>query len=422
MSEENTSKGSTNQEETEGVVNKNLQKGTEGVVDALSDNKGGDWKKALSGALDEERLLCALVVLCIFYIGQTLGNAYHDNNKKDEDKIVETCGCKPEHRAFYISWSVICYILWFLCHSVVLFHNNQMLFKRCFCIRKTEDKQNRKLKCCCCTYRTQGKINITNRDDDMQKTDNCSWIDKQCKTIDHCKYHLWTQYYELYVIGITKNSEKVELNQVLDKIINEASKNIPGDNKQTINKNQTRTHGRNINEPMEDNIIPEKNEGEDERHKIITGEQKINSGDNAKLLENMEGDGNINQATTTLTSQAEITTALPRQRHTDQPLYIQRLFYYILSFIRYIAQLAVVPLLMIQILDTYAYLCFTANSYCTMSSQYKLHLDQTAMTFAFYCSLMISLLSSTMLRWFPLPAKNSESLKTESAEIPTSTI
>ena len=79
------------------------------TVDLLSGNKGSDWKKALSGALDEERLLCALVVLCIFYIGLTIGNAYHDSNKKDEDEITESCSCKHEHRKFYISWSVICY-------------------------------------------------------------------------------------------------------------------------------------------------------------------------------------------------------------------------------------------------------------------------------------------------------------------------
>ena len=58
---------------------------------------------------------------------------------------------------------------------------------------------------------------------------------------------------------------------------------------------------------------------------------------------------------------------------------------------------------MIQILDTYAYLCFNADNYCSINSQYKLHLDQTAMTFAFYCSLMVSLLSTTMLQWFPCP-------------------
>ena len=108
-----------------------------------------------------------------------------------------------------------------------------------------------------------------------------------------------------------------------------------------------------------------------------------------------------------VTVQAETTTALPCYQ-TDHSCTskVQTVFHIILSFIRFIAQLAVVPLLMIQILDTYAYLCFTANSYCNMRSQYKLHLDQTAITFGFYCSLMISLLSTTMVRWFPLPKKS----------------
>ena len=118
----------------------------------------------------------------------------------------------------------------------------------------------------------------------------------------------------------------------------------------------------------------------------------------------MEGHSNIQPITST--AKAETTTALPRYQ-TDQSCtsIVQTVFHIILSFIRFIAQLAVVPLLMIQILDTYAYLCFTANSYRNMRAQYKLHLDQTAMIFAFYCSLMISLLSTTMVRWFPLPEK-----------------
>ena len=79
-----------------------------------------------------------------------------------------------------------------------------------------------------------------------------------------------------------------------------------------------------------------------------------------------------------------------------------------------------VPLLMIQIFDTYAYLCFTADNYCNTSSQYKLHLDQTAMTFAFYCSLMISLLSTTMLRWFPYPKiKESSPVQSDNKETAT---
>ena len=83
----------------------------------------------------------------------------------------------------------------------------------------------------------------------------------------------------------------------------------------------------------------------------------------------------------------------------------QMAIHVILLVSRLIAQLAIVPLLMIQMFDTYAYLCFAAHSYCGMTAEYRLHFDQTAITFGFYCSLMVSLLTTTMLRWIPRPKK-----------------
>ena len=352
----------------------------EAAADYLSDNQASDWKKALSGALDEERLLCALVVLCIFYIGLTLGNAYHDNNEKDEDEITESCDCKHEHMAFYRGWSIICYALWLGCHCVVHLNNNpthfeklKVLVKKLLLIRENKRDSVQwkwQTKCCyCITCITGGKVEIN-------KTD-IAFEDK----INNSKYHLWTQYYELYVIGITKNSEKSELNHMLDKYI--------------IAKEAEKRKHHKASKQKKSTVVRKRKESE--------GNEPTTE-DTAHLVEHMEGHSNIQAITPT--AQAETTTALPRYQ-IDQSCTsrVQTVFHHILSLIRFIAQLAVVPLLMIQILDTYAYLCFTANSYCNMRSQYKLHLDQTAMTFAFYCSLMISLLSTTMVRWFPLPEK-----------------
>ena len=386
--------GMSSKKEDSSQNNNEAGAAVEEVVDVLSDNKGSDWKKALSGALDEERLLCALVVLCIFYVGLTLANAYHENHDKDEDAIIEKCACRYEHRAFYIAWSIICYALWFVCHSGVLLHNNpsssgklKKLLKCLLCIRKNNAELvhwNWKWKCCwciecCCCNKpqydvTSGKANYKN----------------QYTMIDHYKYHLWTQYYELYVVGITKNSERFEVNK-LDKIV--------FSNKNPVKKQSTKEH-----------------------EKVTKDNGSIQTHDEASLLPNME----VQPDAETNTSKASVkettaVTALPRETKQTCLYWIQTMMYYILGLIRYVAQLAVVPLLMIQIFDTYAYLCFTADNYCNMSSQYKLHLDQTAMTFAFYCSLMVSLLSTTMLRWFPYPikskpAQNKEDLST----IPTS--
>ena len=242
---------------------------TEKVVDVLSDNKGSDWKKTLSGALDEERLLCALVVLCIFYIGLTLANAYHENHNKDEDAITKNCACRSEHRQFYIAWSAICYALWFVCHSLVLLHNNPKvsryikkflimllkyffcycnkkwclfiscenkcnkhavtsLFQTCFCIKRVNSDDNShqwKWKCCRCIpiSKTQGSLDM----ESARQKDN---LKSHHKKIDQYVYHLWTQYYELYVVGITKN--KYGLKQV-GEIIAKAHERNPEQNEKS---------------------------------------------------------------------------------------------------------------------------------------------------------------------------------------------
>ena len=83
--------------------------------------------------------------------------------------------------------------------------------------------------------------------------------------------------------------------------------------------------------------------------------------------------------------------------------YCQFSIHFILLVFQFISQLAVVPLLLIKVFDTYGYLCFSHDSYCTMTEEYSLHLHKTAITFGFYCSLTLSFASSTMLNWVPWP-------------------
>ena len=76
-----------------------------------------------------------------------------------------------------------------------------------------------------------------------------------------------------------------------------------------------------------------------------------------------------------------------------------------LLFIKYISQLVTVPLLFLQIFDTYSLLCFSPDPYCSRTTEYKLHLAQAAVTLLFYCSLASSQLASTILTWNPWPNK-----------------
>ena len=72
---------------------------------------------------------------------------------------------------------------------------------------------------------------------------------------------------------------------------------------------------------------------------------------------------------------------------------------------RIITQRATVPLLMVQAFDTYAFLCFTGNQYCTVTVQYDIPLGQAAFTFAFSVSIMASTLTVAMLKWFKYERK-----------------
>ena len=80
-------------------------------------------------------------------------------------------------------------------------------------------------------------------------------------------------------------------------------------------------------------------------------------------------------------------------------------FHVFLRIALFLVQLSVVPLLIFQMFDTYTLLCLGARNYCDTESQYKLHLDQAALSFSFYCALMISLLVTKWLILIPSPCK-----------------
>ena len=114
------------------------------------------------------------------------------------------------------------------------------------------------------------------------------------------------------------------------------------------------------------------------------------------------------------------------------PLFVLHFaFHIVLKCVQFIAQLAVVPLQLIQVFDTYAFLCFTGDNYCSLNAEYKLHLDQTALTFAFYCSLTLSFLFSSMLTLIPRPkiskaasdsTSSNDSAKASSLTVPGPTV
>ena len=83
------------------------------------------------------------------------------------------------------------------------------------------------------------------------------------------------------------------------------------------------------------------------------------------------------------------------------PFSLEYLIHIPLYVLKYISQLASVPLLLLQIFDTYSFLCFSPNSYCSRTTEYEVHLLQTGITLLFFWSLITSQLANIMLLWSP---------------------
>ena len=313
----------------------------EQVENEVKSIRATEWKKTLTGALDNHRLLGALGVLSIFYFGYIIFGVIYDNNANDEDDIVHSCRCKPTHRQFFIGWSIFCYILWVIWHLLIF-----------FLYEFPPTKKHKK----CCKSKTSS-YSPSGSNFHTCKSLLCFFYSED---IYRYESYLWTQYYELYVLGIAKN----EMNFSLDKV----QKYI----------------ARALNES---NIDGQLNVAGTEDKRPLTNHDEL-ANNNARNIIPL------------------VRFALPADFSSCKIQFLAQLVIHVFLFcVRLAAQAAIVPLLMIQMFDTYAFLCFASDNYCNMRAEYKLHFDQTAVTFGFYCSLMISLLTTTMLRWIPFPKK-----------------
>ena len=297
-----------------------------------STGAGLEWRKYLSGALSDEQLYLAMFVLFIFYFVYTLYNAFLDNSQKDEGDVIRNCTCKDSHRKFYLFWSITCFTLWFVCHSL-------------YTLAKSFPRATKSLKQKCINQirNSVGKyVQICGNDDKNDSNNNDDSDERKLKKvadqhIDHCEMFLWSQSYEMYAVGMKKRNEQLNLKEVEKLIARSLSLEI--------------------------------------RRKECLSVRENNDKGSQDLTYNFHIVKSISLA----------------------------LFHLFIAVVRFIAQLSVVPLLIIQMFDTYTLLCLAERDYCNRTSRYRLHLDQTALSFSFYCSLMISLLTTTWLNLVPFP-------------------
>ena len=297
-------------------------------------------------------------------------SAFHDNNEKDEDIVTLNCTCMPNRRIFYISWSVICYTLWGIHLLILIFFNKDCELKGCFCLlprcgrnnnetTQPPNVQGRSITCCCSNDCCANNKSIP-KDQQTFCYQFYAALCQLCPRIKRCvvnddemhryEYYLWTQYYEFYIIVITNDIE----------IFNSrAVKRIFGDH---LSKNKTTSN--------------DKPDG---------------------------SDSSSNGESTKISAPDAVAFAMVYYIGEHYNYVTHCVFHVVLQVFKFSAQLATVPLLMIQMLDTYAFLCLTADNYCTRRAQYHLSLDQTAITFGFYCSLLFSYMTTVMLHWIPWP-------------------
>ena len=311
----------------------------EAIPSELQSSKGGsnkrgaglEWRKYLSGALNDEQLYLAMIVLFIFYFVYTLYNAFLDNTQKDEGDVIRNCTCKDGHRNFYLFWSITCFTLWFVCYS-------------CYTLATTFPRITKSLKQKFINqmYNCVGKYVQICKNADENDSNNSDSDERKLKLktdqhIEQCKMFLWSRSYEMYAVGIKKRNEQLDLKEIEKLIARSLSLEI-------------------------------------------CRKECLNVRENAD-----KGGQNLSQ-----------------NFHVVKSLSLA-LFHSFVAVVRFIAQLSVVPLLIIQMFDTYTLLCLAERDYCNRISRYRLHLDQTALSFSFYCSLMISLLTTTWLNLVPFP-------------------
>lgn len=94
-------------------------------------------------------------------------------------------------------------------------------------------------------------------------------------------------------------------------------------------------------------------------------------------------------------------------------LYKVKVVRVVLIILKYIAQGLTVPLLMLQVFDTYALLCFSPNGqYCSDASEYKIHVAQAAITISFLLSIGLAQLTTALLEWNPVNSERIEYCQT----------
>ena len=355
-----------------------------------SKEEAKSWKSKLSGVLNEQQIFFSLIVIGLFYFAYTITN-YSFGDGRDEDYITINCSCEFIHRFLYRLWFSICFAIWFVIYTSTFLE--EVLKSPCPTLGKCLEDINHCRPCskcclsifnhvstcikyCCSKSNNSESVNNTEGSGTKQTSDSEAKIEAKIQ-------QLWFYYYKLYVVGYKKDQDEWSID--IQEVSTNTNQSTPNPNNTMSNQNSTKGPNddqRKYTEGSQNKTIPETN-NDDNDTQTYTKKQGENPDEGNETLHSKELDNRKNCGWSYLRC------------------YI---IYIVFISFKYIAQLATVPLILLQMFDTYSLLCFVPNEeYCTPTSEYRIHAVQTILTVSFYCSLALSLLSSTILDWNPWP-------------------
>ena len=365
------------------------------------------WKSKLSAALNDEQIFFSLLLLGIFYVGYTAAKADFDANDTsidDDERFIQSCYCSLHQRSFYRSWFILFCAIWFIIHTYTFLA--QFLTNKCqICgnfITRILAACSILSECFCCVCPCgkddNGDPSVGQNQLAIQDLVSTEKLESNIKM-------LWFQYCKLYVAGYAKDDEKIGI--------------------VSSNNEDQRDSG---NRHEEDCFLECSKQGKVSRLLCcLKCERKC-----AYQKEDLEGavdksclcccfkcskrsyeikDNNQNDdcVCCSIPITCPNITMMCCKHYFPSAHILKGVIRVFLFFIKYLSQLVTVPLLLLQMFDTYSLLCFSPDLYCSNTSEYKLHLAQAAITLLFYCSLTLSQLTSTMLAWNPWPKDKHDS-------------
>ena len=349
------------------------------------------WKKTLSGTLTDKQLSIGLSLLFFFYVFYASFNSIDGENMQEED--LANCTCSEKHRVYYQTLVITFCSIWTICFCLVTIWDLMRFYRvkptsECFrwerimdaFVKKAEDKI------------TEGQLETLDLPSSPEKQIHAAKPARAAKPraissqplvpssppanppanigrplvlksatlerLNHYENYLWLQFNRVYSVGAALSKHKeLKLPHIKSVVVDEQKIR-----RMSMRKVSIQVNGRLVSTATDDEDEP----------------------DAGKLFAHMEEED------------------LPLKTADMACSSVAFFLYPLLLSARLAAQLTLIPLLILQLLDTHAWICVMNNLYCdNLRSEYELGLDRTAISFGFYCSVLVSILATTMLQWFP---------------------